>query len=232
MRAPFPWFGGKSRVAGLVWGRFGDVPNYVEPFAGSLAVLLACQAPARLETVNDADCYVANFWRALQADPAGLAASADWPVNEADLHARHTWLVNQESFRERMKSEPDHFDVKIAGWWVWGLCSWIGTGWCDIGRQAGRQGRQAGGEEDAAPVADALACGQWRSPSRRLPKDLAQRPRRAIRWASRAIPGFGCAVAQGACLLWRLGPRGYAGRHDWKRLNWCFARSTLCLGAR
>ena len=40
IKAPFPWFGGKSRVAPLVWERFGDVRNYVEPFMGSLAVLL------------------------------------------------------------------------------------------------------------------------------------------------------------------------------------------------
>ena len=40
MQAPFPWFGGKSKVAHLVWDRFGNTPNYVEPFAGSLAVLL------------------------------------------------------------------------------------------------------------------------------------------------------------------------------------------------
>ena len=38
--APFPWFGGKSRVAADVWARFGETPNYVEPFAGSMAVLL------------------------------------------------------------------------------------------------------------------------------------------------------------------------------------------------
>jgi site-specific DNA-adenine methylase len=40
LRAPFPWFGGKSRIAHLVWERFGDVAHYIEPFAGSLAVLL------------------------------------------------------------------------------------------------------------------------------------------------------------------------------------------------
>jgi len=28
VKAPFPWFGGKSRVADLVWDRFGNVPNY------------------------------------------------------------------------------------------------------------------------------------------------------------------------------------------------------------
>lgn len=131
LKAPFPWFGGKSRVADVVWRAFGDVPNYVEPFAGSLAVLLARPGgPGKVETVNDLDCYLANFWRALALDPEGVAKACDWPVNEADLSARHQWLVDQAGFRERMKTEPDFYDVKIAGWWVWGLCAWIGSGWC------------------------------------------------------------------------------------------------------
>ena len=37
---PFPWFGGKRKVAAEVWSRFGTVANYVEPFFGSGAVLL------------------------------------------------------------------------------------------------------------------------------------------------------------------------------------------------
>jgi DNA adenine methylase len=131
LKAPFPWFGGKSRAADLVWDRFGDVPNYVEPFAGSLAVLLARPYAPRVETVNDLDCYLANFWRALQHDPDAVANWADGPVNEADLHARHTWLVSQAEFRERMKTDPEYFDVRIAGWWVWGICLWIGSGWCE-----------------------------------------------------------------------------------------------------
>lgn len=130
LKAPFPWFGGKSRAAHLVWRGFGDVPNYVEPFAGSLAVLLRRPHEAHIETVNDRDMYLANFWRAVQSDPAGVAFYADWPVNEADLHARHRWLVRQHEFRERMKHDPDFYDVKIAGWWVWGICMWIGGGWC------------------------------------------------------------------------------------------------------
>ena len=40
LQAPFVWFGGKRKVAAEVWDALGDVDNYVEPFAGSLAVLL------------------------------------------------------------------------------------------------------------------------------------------------------------------------------------------------
>lgn len=146
MKAPFPWYGGKRRVAHIVWDRFGDVANYVEPFAGSLAVLLERPHEPRCETVNDLDCMVANFWRALKANAQELHEWADWPVNEADLHARHKWLSNLPGFRERMLTEPDYYDPKIAGWWVWGLSMWIGGGWCshisrDRGDGTSRRGR-------------------------------------------------------------------------------------------
>ena len=133
MKAPFPWFGGKRRVADLVWAALGDVDNYVEPFAGSLAVLLERPAShtGSCETVNDKDQFVANFWRALAGDPEGVAAACDWPVNEADLFARHLWLVNTGRDRlAAMDNDPDFYDVQVAGWWVWGICSWIGGGWC------------------------------------------------------------------------------------------------------
>lgn len=133
LKAPFVWFGGKSKVARIVWDHFGDVDNYVEPFAGSLAVLLGRPAyhARRAETVNDLDRYICNFWRALQADPVAVAKYADWPVNETDLTARHIWLVNQgaESLK-KLEGNPDYYDSKIAGWWVWGINAWIGSGWC------------------------------------------------------------------------------------------------------
>lgn len=144
LRAPFPWFGGKSRVSHLVWSAFGaSVSNYVEPFAGSLAVLLARPSEPRIETVNDKDGYLVNFWRAVQQAPEQVAKFADWPVSELDLHARHRWLVNQEEFRERMRNDPEYFDAKIAGWWVWGLCQWIGSGWCAESNWAGAEWRRS-----------------------------------------------------------------------------------------
>lgn len=129
VKAPFPWFGGKSRAAPLVWEALGDVENYVEPFAGSLAVLLGRPHAPHVETVNDLDCYLANFWRSVQADPKAVAKWAAGPVHEADLHARHAWLKAQIDFRERMFVDPSYFDAQIAGWWVWGCCAWVGDGW-------------------------------------------------------------------------------------------------------
>ena len=131
LKAPFPWFGGKSRVAAVVWDRFGDVRNYVEPFAGSLAVLLGRPHEPGAETVNDLDCYLANFWRAVWSDPSAVAEWADSPVIEADLDARHIWLVGRrDSLAASMHADPEFYDAKVAGWWVWGICSWIGSGFC------------------------------------------------------------------------------------------------------
>jgi len=132
LKAPFPWFGGKRLVAPIVWKRFGSVVNYVEPFFGSGACLLGRPVPFDgPETINDLDGYVANFWRAVQADPEAVARWSDNPVNENDLHARHSWLVARKAeFADQLNGCPDFFDAKVAGWWCWGLCCWIGSGWC------------------------------------------------------------------------------------------------------
>lgn len=132
LTAPFPYFGGKRRIAAEVWAALGDVRTYVEPFAGSAAVLLArpTDHARRCETINDADGFVCNFWRAVAADPAGVERECDWPVNELDLHARHAWLIGQrEDITEKLRADPAFYDVRAAGWWVWGACLWIGTGW-------------------------------------------------------------------------------------------------------
>ena len=131
-KPPFPWFGGKSSVADVVWSALGDVKNYVEPFFGSGAVLFLRPGGAgAIETVNDFDGFVANFWRAMQHDSDAVAEHADNPVNECDLHARHLWLIGErERLTDRLAGDPEFYDAKAAGWWVWGQCCWIGSGWC------------------------------------------------------------------------------------------------------
>ena len=77
LTAPFPYFGGKSRWAAEIWARFGRPDRYIEPFAGSLAALLACPHPAPMEIVCDLDGMICNFWRAVAADPERTARYAD-----------------------------------------------------------------------------------------------------------------------------------------------------------
>jgi hypothetical protein len=134
MKPPFPYFGGKAAIADEVWSRFGNTPNYVEPFAGSLAVLLSRPHPPGLETINDLDGFVVNFWRSLQFKPDEVVRHADWPVSEIDLHARHRWLVDRRVNVEQMLADPEWCDPQIAGWWVWGISLWIGSGWCSTHR--------------------------------------------------------------------------------------------------
>lgn len=134
-KSPYPFFGGKSKVADLIWQRLGNPPNTVEPFFGSGALLLSRPGWRPdvdwTETVNDKDGYIANFWRAVQTDPEQVAHYADWPVNENDLHARHSWLVRQrDNLVPSLEGDPDYCDPKIAGWWVWGMSVWIGSGFC------------------------------------------------------------------------------------------------------
>ena len=132
LKAPFPWFGGKSRVAEQVWERLGNPTVYVEPFAGSLAVLLARLGGAGpREIVCDIDGGLINFWRAVRADPEEVAYHADYPTFHHDLTARHRYLKGWVSgMSERLSYDPYFYDSEMAGWWVWGISLWIGGGWC------------------------------------------------------------------------------------------------------
>lgn len=132
LKAPFPYFGGKSRVASTVWSALGQVDNYVEPFAGSAAMLLGRPGGAHgVETINDKDGFISNFWRAVKEDPEAVARHADWPVNENDLHARNYWMITEGARTlGQNNGDPDWYDTRIAGWWIWGACAWIGEGWC------------------------------------------------------------------------------------------------------
>lgn len=134
LKAPFPFFGGKQRIAHVVWDLLGDPSLYIEPFFGSGVVLLRRPSVPKQERVNDINGFLTNFYRAVQRDPDAVADLMNWPVNEIDIEARHRWLCrmpDKEEFLHRMKHDPDYYDVKRAAYWCWGLCAWIGKGWCE-----------------------------------------------------------------------------------------------------
>lgn len=138
LKAPFPYFGGKSRIASKIWSKFGSVNSYIEPFAGSAAVALANPywTNLSLEVINDFDGMVTNAWRAIKWSPNEVKKWVDWPMNELDSHARSEWVEKQRSELEErlqneeltdiMRKDPHFHDAKIAAWWVWGMCGAIG----------------------------------------------------------------------------------------------------------
>jgi DNA adenine methylase len=132
VKAPFPYFGGKSKVASLVWDALGQPRRYIEPFFGSGAVLLARPGydPAKHnEIVNDADGFICNVWRGIQFLPDEVARWCDWPINHADLCARKRELVkNEERLLENLIADPTWCDPVLAGYWIWAASCWIGAG--------------------------------------------------------------------------------------------------------
>lgn len=132
LRAPFPYFGGKRAIADDVWQRFGRPKQYIEPFCGSAAILLAAPNPCSLEVIGDGSGFIANFWRAVRHQAMAVAEWADYPVSHIDLGARHGWLLGQRAALAEALPDPNWpGDAKVAGWWLWGQCAWIGSGWCD-----------------------------------------------------------------------------------------------------
>lgn len=132
LKAPFPYFGGKSKVAQIVWDALGQPDRYIEPFFGSGAVLLSRRnfnADKYDEIVNDKDGFIANVWRGLQHDPDEVAKWCDWPVNHADLCARKKRLIENESrLLENLIANDEWYDAKLAGYWIWAASCWIGSG--------------------------------------------------------------------------------------------------------
>ena len=130
LTAPFPYFGGKRRAAPTIWRALGDPSGYVEPFAGSAAVLLARPAfkGRRVETINDLDGWLVNAWRSLQLSPHETASHAVGPVAEIDYHARLAWLQERRTpdLVAWLEGDPEAHDPKAAGWWLYVVACGIG----------------------------------------------------------------------------------------------------------
>jgi len=129
----FPYFGSKRRAAADVWALFSPDPVcYIEPFAGSLAVLLNRPNPdrARCEIAVDLDGLLVNFWRTVQRDPERLCRLTVGPVAETDIHAWNSTLIRDRSHvTEQLRADPVWHDTTLAAWWWMGASAWLGQGW-------------------------------------------------------------------------------------------------------
>lgn len=86
MRPPVPYFGGKITIAPQIAALLPPHRHYIEPYCGSLSVLLA-KDPAPMETVNDLDRSLVTFWRVLRERPAELARAAALTPHSRVEHA-------------------------------------------------------------------------------------------------------------------------------------------------
>lgn len=135
---PFSYFGGKRKIAHEVWRRFGaDIQNYIEPCAGGLAVLLNRPPSTALldrqchERINDRDCLIANFWRAVKyAEPSKFAGLCDYPYAASELVAWHYELIMRRGeLQDKLERSVRYYDLEAAARWVWGSKGWIGSGY-------------------------------------------------------------------------------------------------------
>ena len=122
MKPAFAYYGSKQRLAGWITSLMGDHRVYVEPFAGSAAVLLA-KPPVRHEVLNDLDGAVINFYRVLRDhQPALEAACLLTPYS-------------RQEYDQADYDEPGIDDVERARrWWVrstqgFGQSATRATGW-------------------------------------------------------------------------------------------------------
>lgn len=106
VKPPFAYFGGKTVLAPRIAALLPPHRHYVEPFGGSLAVLLA-KPPSKLETVNDLDGDLMLFWRVLRDRMDELVAVAaltphsraehraayDLPDDDELERARRVWVM-------------------------------------------------------------------------------------------------------------------------------------------
>jgi len=100
MKSPIQYFGAKTNIADQLVGLMPEHRGYIEPFAGSLSVLLAKPA-SKIEIVNDLDRQLLTFWRVLRDNGEELLRRADLTP-----HSR-------EALREAAELDGDD-DISVA----------------------------------------------------------------------------------------------------------------------
>lgn len=86
MKPPFPYYGSKGRLAGWITDLMPAHRVYIEPFAGSAAVLFA-KRPAAIEIINDLDGNIVNFFRTLREREADLVRALTYTPYARDEYA-------------------------------------------------------------------------------------------------------------------------------------------------
>ena len=100
MKAVLKYPGAKNRIADWICSYIPEHKVYLEPFAGSLAVLFN-KPPAHIETVNDLDGEIVNFYQVLRDNPLDLQQLIDLTPYSREEYMRAYEPTNNNIERAR-----------------------------------------------------------------------------------------------------------------------------------
>lgn len=108
----FSRMGAKSALREWLVSVFPEHHTYVEPFSGSMKVILWKKNRSKIEVVNDADKYLINFWRHIQFFPQELADEINrHPTSEYMF--RH-WHANIDRMSKFMQAVAFYYMAKMS----------------------------------------------------------------------------------------------------------------------
>ena len=130
-QAPFPCFWqsvARRRSCGKRWATSGTTSG---PSQGAYRRAPRARPIRALRDDRDfATGWSRTSWRAVKAQPTTDRQACDWPVIEADLHARHLWLIGPAREPDRRLIAELIGATEAAGWCGAGaMRAWIGDGW-------------------------------------------------------------------------------------------------------
>ncbi len=129
-RLVFGWYGGKFSHLEWLLPLLPDCHHYCEPFAGSAAVLIN-REPSPVETYNDIDGAVVNFFRVLRNSPDELIRLISLtPFSREeffesldglgqlglDWHRRRRWAVGRTASRQAVMACQESCRAGLEAW--------------------------------------------------------------------------------------------------------------------
>lgn len=102
MKCVLKYPGAKNRIADWICEYIPEHEVYLEPFAGSLAVFFA-KTPARIETLNDLDNNVVNYFQIIRERPEELAEQLEMTPYSREEYYRACEYVPEDSDMEKAR---------------------------------------------------------------------------------------------------------------------------------
>ncbi|WP_313184943.1 DNA adenine methylase, partial [Lacrimispora sp.] len=123
MKSLLHYPGGKKRIASWIIGNMPNHHSYLDPYFGGGAILFA-KPPSRIETVNDLDGDVVNFFRVIQ-NPESCQELQNWLT-----YTPYSRQVYEDTFTREPQSpveQAGYFAVRSMqshGFRLNGDCGW------------------------------------------------------------------------------------------------------------